>query len=333
MKDRFKKVRKLIEQSSDILITTHLIPDADAIGSEMAMYEYLTGKGKKVTVINHSETPEHLQFLDPNNIIKRYRDNAEEYSVSIRSADLVFLLDTNEYSRTKSMEQEIRNSKAKKVCIDHHMDINGNGFDEYISATDYPATSQLLYDMFADENPDIITAKVAEPLYAGIMTDTGSFRYPRTTSVTFDIAADLVRRGADPVHIYDTIYNNIPTDKVKLLARFINSLTFHFDGKVTIGIVTQTDFEEYQSDVKDVEGFSAFLMSMKGVEAGFLIVELRDSIKISFRSKGEIKVNEFAKKFGGGGHKNAAGASIEKTDVEELKEKLLEEYESFMNSK
>ncbi|MCI0472806.1 MAG: bifunctional oligoribonuclease/PAP phosphatase NrnA [Ignavibacteria bacterium] len=332
MKREFTRILKKIDKAENFVLTTHLLPDGDAIGSEMAVYYYLRKKGKTVTVINHNESPEHLAFLDYDHIIKRYRDDKIMNDKLILSADIILIIDTNEYSRIKSMEDIVRKSKTLKICIDHHQGIDKNGFDDFIVDTDSPATSQILYDFICSDNPDFIDKKIADNLYAGIMTDTGSFRYPRTTEKTFLISAELVRRGTDPVDIYDRIYNNIPADKIKLLSRFIDSLTFHFDDTVAVGLVTQKDFTEFHSDAKDVEGFSGFLMTMKNIKAGFLIVELHDSCKISFRSKGHIKINEFARHFGGGGHKNAAGATIVKTDVDDIKEKLLSEYKKFMKN-
>ncbi|MCE1164227.1 MAG: bifunctional oligoribonuclease/PAP phosphatase NrnA [Bacteroidetes bacterium] len=333
MDKNFADIHKLIVENRKIVLTTHLLPDGDAIGSELALYYYLTQKGKEAYVINHNESPEHLVFLDEDGIIRRYRDDKEENDRIISEADLIFVVDTNEYARLRSMEDAIRASKAKKVCIDHHLGLDTNGFDAYITDTDAPATSEILYDFICSDSPDYIDRKTADNLYAGIMTDTGSFRYPRTTEKTFLICADLIKRGTDPVLVYDRIYNNIPQDKVKLLARFIDSLSFHYKRTLVVGTVTIKDFRDFHSDVKDVEGFSSFLMTMKHIKAGFLIVELPDSCKISFRSKGEIKINEFAKKYGGGGHKNAAGATVEHTDVLELKDRLVRDFETFISGK
>ncbi|MCX6160106.1 MAG: bifunctional oligoribonuclease/PAP phosphatase NrnA [Ignavibacteriae bacterium] len=326
----FKKISRIVNASRNVVLTTHLIPDGDAIGSEIAMCEYLKLKGKKVYIINHSETPEHLVFLDKHKVIRRFLDNSERNIKIINKSDLIIVLDTNEYSRTKSMEEALRNSKAKKICIDHHIGIDKISFDAFVSDSGYPATSQMLFDFFSEDNVKLLNKTMAEGLYAGIMTDTGSFRYPRTGEKTFRISAELIKRGADPVAIYDRIYCNIPTDKVKLFARFINSLTFHFNNTVAYGVVSQRDFGDFHSDIKDVEGFSGYLMSMKGIKSGFLVVELRDGAKISFRSKGNIKINEFAGIFGGGGHKNAAGASVAKTDLDELKDVLLSRYGTFI---
>lgn len=329
MDKNFTDVRNLIDANRKFVLTTHLLPDGDAVGSELAFYYYLLQKGKEVTIINHNESPDHLEFLDEDKIIRRYRDNKNENDRIISEADLIFIIDTNEYARIKTMENSVRESKAKKICIDHHAGIDKNGFDKYITDINSPATSEILYDFICLDDQKYINKKVADNLYAGIMTDTGSFRYPRTTKKTFLICADLIERGTDPVVMYDRIYNNMPQDKVKLLARFIDSLSFHYRRTLVVGIVTMNDFKEFHSDVKDVEGFSSFLMTMKNIKAGFLIVELPDSCKISFRSKGDIKINEFAKLYGGGGHKNAAGATVENSDILELKDKLIKDYESF----
>jgi phosphoesterase RecJ-like protein len=333
MNKSFKRIHSEIEKAKNVVLTTHLLPDGDAIGSEFALYYYLLKKGKRVYIINHNESPDHLLFLDEDRVIKRFLDDVEGNTKLIDGADLLFVIDTNEYSRIKSMSEAVKNSPAKKICIDHHQGLDKNGYYDFISDTESPATSQILYDFICDDNPDIIDKKIADNLYAGIMTDTGSFKYPRTTEKTFLICADLIKRGVDPVYMYDKIYNNVPTDKVKLLSRFIESLSFHFDGTLAVGIITQQDFTDFNSDVKDVEGFSAFLMSMKNIKAGFLIVALPDSCKISFRSKGNIKMNEFASIFKGGGHMNAAGATVENSDPLKLKERLLHEYKAFLSKK
>lgn len=329
MNKSFKRIRHEIEKANMIVLTTHLLPDGDAIGSEFALYYYILKKGKTAYIINHNESPDHLLFLDEKNVIKRFLDDVEGNTKLINKADLLFVVDTNEYSRIKSMSGAVKNSPAKKICIDHHQGIDEKAYFDFLSDTESPATSQILYDFICDDNPDFIDKKIADNLYAGIMTDTGSFKYPRTTEKTFLICADLIKRGTDPVYMYDKIYNNVPTEKVKLLSRFIESLSFHFKSTLAIGMVTQKDFADFHSDVKDVEGFSAFLMSMKNIKAGFLIVELPDSCKISFRSKGNIKMNEFARLFNGGGHINAAGATVENCDPVELKERLLSEYKTF----
>ena len=229
------------------------------------------------------------------------------------------------------MGEHIKNSKAKKICIDHHLGTNNNYFDLVLSDTSVPATAQILYNIIYEDNPKYINRKIAESLYAGIMTDTGSFRYPRTTEKTFLICADLIRRGVDPVIIYDKIYRNLNIVKIRLLARFIESLTLHYNNKLAIGVLTEKDFKELDANVEHVEGFSTLIMNIKGVVAGVVIVELPRSIKLSLRSKGDINMTEFARLYNGGGHKNAAGISLEKQDINEVKKNLLEKLKAYIN--
>ncbi len=326
----YDELFRIIESNSKFVITSHMNPDGDSIGSQMAFYNYLRQKGKKnVSLISHSFTPDYLTFLDKKNVIKVYRTCTEKCNRLIQNADVIFLLDTNDFARTKTLEKVMEDSPAKKVCIDHHLGINKRKFVLSIPDVDEPATSSVLYDLFVYDNPDIINKSVAEYLYAGIMTDTGSFRYPRTTEKTFLVCADLIRRGADPVIIYDKTYNRLNGGKIRLLGKFIESITYYLDGTLAIGTVTQEDFRKYHTDVEDVDGFSAFLMSIKGVKTGFVIVELKNSLKLSLRSKGNINIRNFAKSIGGGGHKNASGATLEPQKPSEAKKFLLEKYLQF----
>ena len=324
-----RRIIDLISESEKIILTTHINPDGDALGSELAFYDYLKQLGKKSIIINHSPTPDNFKFLDRKKIIRFYHRDRDENNRLIKNADLIFILDTNQYSRTKCMADPIRKSGAKKICIDHHLGSNENHYEVILSDTNSPATSSILYEFFKLQNPRIINRKIATCLYAGIMTDTGSFRYPRTTEKTFLVCADLIKRGADPVWLYDEIYNKLNPEKIKLFGKFVTSITYHFGGKLAVGIVTLQDFKDYHSDVQDVEGFSTFIMSIGGVEAGFVIVELKDSLKCSFRSKGNINIKDFASIFGGGGHKNAAGASLSHRSPFDFKKKLISEYKKF----
>ena len=323
------ELNKIIDKSKNIVLTTHLIPDGDALGSELSFYEYLKQKGKNATLINHSYTPDNYKWMDKKGLIKVYRTDKDKYDKIIAKADLIVILDTNEFARTKSMETSLRKSTAKKIVIDHHLGLDKKPFDFAISDVDQPATSQLLYELFLCEDEKIINKKIAEYLYVGIMTDTGSFRYPRTTAKTFFICADLINRGADPVHIFEFTYNNLNPGKIKLLGRFIDSVSYYYNGQLAIGVITQKDFQDYEADVQYVEGFSTFLMTIRGIRVGFVVVELDDSIKLSLRSKGHINIREFAKTLGGGGHKNASGATLKPQDPYNVKKLLVKKMNSY----
>ena len=315
----------------NFVLTTHVSPDGDALGSVLSFFNYLNQKGKNVRIINHSQTPSTLVFLDADNVIEVFPHNVDSLAPIINSTDVIILLDANEYSRTKTLEEYIRRSDATKICIDHHTDIKEKEFDFSICETSYSANCQLLYDYFMYDNEKYLNEEIANLLYAGIMTDTGSFRFPRTTSTVLRIAGDLIDKGADPVYLYDMIYDTISKNKLKLMQKFLNSIEFHFNDSVVTSVISEKDIRECGADLNDVEGFSAYLMSLENVKMGILIAELPRSVKVSLRSKGDLPVNELAKEFQGGGHKNAAGISFDKLPLEDIKKDVLAKVEKYKN--
>lgn len=330
MYTHFKEINDLIKKSSNIILTTHVVPDGDAIGSVMAFAGYLKQKGKDPVIINHSATPDNLKFLDKKNTIRVFSKEQQKNEKLLLDADVIFILDTNDFARTKSMEPYIINSPAKKVCIDHHMGLKPKIFDYVITNTVYPATCQILYEFIKDDDEKYLTKEVSSALYVGIMTDTGSFRHPRTGSDVFMVCAELINDGADPVKLYEEIYGNTSNENLQLMAKFISGLEFYKDNKVVLGTVTQKDFKAFGLDIDHVEGFTSLIMNIKGVKLGIILVELKDNIKVSFRSKGNIAVNKLAMEFKGGGHKNAAGANVKGSSIRELKEQILKKAENYI---
>lgn len=331
MTDSNRKAREIIDKSGSFVLTTHVAPDGDAIGSVMAFGNYLNAKGKKVEIINHSPTPFNLKFMDPENKIRVFQDDPAHCTGLILNSDVVAILDTNEYHRTRSMENVIGESPALKICIDHHTGIREEMFDAVVSETDCAATCEILYDFISSDSESYITKEIASALYVGIMTDTGSFRHPRTDSRVFRICAELLDKGADPVYLYDEICNRVSKEMMQLQAAFLSGLEFHQDGTVVLGTVMQSDFKKYGLSIDHIEGFTSLLMSIEGIKVGVMFVELRDNIKLSFRSKGNIPANEMAIHFGGGGHFNAGGANVNGAKVEELKPKVLDAVIKYMN--
>ncbi len=320
----------MLDACEKIILTTHVVPDGDAIGSVIAFSDYLKLKGKNPVIINHSGTPDNLKFLDKKNLIRCFLEDETENKKLIAEADVIVILDTNDFSRTKSMADYIANSKAKKICIDHHTGTNENLYDVLVSNTSYPSTCSILYEFIKSDNEKFLTKEIASSLYVGIMTDTGSFHHPRTDSNVFLACADLISRGADPVSLYDEVYATTTIANLKLQARFLESLEFLFDNKAVIGTVTQADFKALGLDIQHVEGFTSMIMNILGIKVGVVIVELRDNIKLSFRSKGNIQVNLLAKEFGGGGHLNAAGANVKDVPLEKLKSQIIEKIKNYL---
>lgn len=324
-----EKILDLIKKNDKFVITSHVNPDGDSIGSEIALYKFLLKQGKKARIINYSPTPGNYLFLDKDNKIEKFDESL--HGLPIMEADAIFVLDTNEYSRLRTMENPVKESPAKKVCIDHHLGYSNN-FDYYISDTNSASTGEILFKLLTLEGQNHINKDTAVPLYTAIMTDTGSFRFPRTDSETHMITAKLIEEGADPVSIYAEVYDKAPFSRLVLLSRFLNNIKLEYDGKVIYSYVYLKDFEETGTNVFDTEGFSHYLMSVYTVLISVIFTQTERGIKISFRSKGEIYVNELAKEFGGGGHKNAAGAFIPGADLTILTEEIISKSKKYISN-
>ncbi len=322
-----KKILELIKNHKNFVITSHVNPDGDSIGSEIALFKYLSKQGKNVSVINYSRTPDNYLFLDNSNIIQKFDENLHKQVIS--GADVIFILDTNEYSRLRTMAPLIKMSQAKKICIDHHLG-ESNGFDYYLSDIDSPSTGEILFKMFSLNGSFKLDKDIAVPLYTAIMTDTGSFRFPRTDSETHLITAKLIELGADPVIIFSEVYDRAPLGRIRLLSRFLSNIKTAFEDRLAYCHIFVRDFEETGTNVFDTEGFSHHLMSIDSVQIGIILTQTPRGIKVSFRSKGDIYVNLLAKEFGGGGHMNAAGAWIENGDMDKLTDELISKSKIFL---
>ncbi len=307
MNKLFTDLNSIIEKYETFIITTHVNPDADAIGSELAFYFLLKKKNKRVKVINTSETPEYLTFLDKDSITEQY--SAKLHDFEITKADALIALDLNQISRTARMSSVIEKSNIFKVCIDHHQDPEDFA-DLLINDITYTATGEIIYDFIEQTYPDNFDLNIAENLYAAIMTDTGSFRFERTTSKTHMIAAKLLDMKVNPTEIYNQIYDQNSYSKLKLLGTALSELKIIHENRLAYMVITQELLKLFNTKETEVDGFVNYCVSIKGVQIGLLFFELKNGIKISFRSKGKIAVNKLASEFEGGGHQNAAGSRI-----------------------
>ena len=317
----FNQLKNIIVENESFLITTHVNPDADAIGSEIALYYILKELGKKIRIINHSITPYNLLFLDKDNIIEHFSE--EKHSYVFNDADVLIAVDFNRSNRMVRMEKGFLNSKKLKICIDHHQDPE-NIFDYTFVDTEYSATGQIIYDFICKTNIVALTYETAEPIYAAIMTDTGSFRFERTTPEIHEISAELLKIGVNPGEVYDKIYDQSKFSKIKLFGKAVNSMKLYGDDS-SIGYMrlTRKDFNDTEAIESDTDGFVNVSLSIENVKLGLLFLELKEGFKVSFRSKGTIPVNKLAAEFGGGGHINAAGLRIRDGNIEEFIPKIL----------
>ncbi|MGV3508394.1 MAG: DHH family phosphoesterase [Sphingobacteriaceae bacterium] len=328
-------LKELLANPQHIVITTHHKPDGDAMGSSLGLYNYLIQKGHHVRIITPTDYPLFLHWLPNNPEVIIYTEKIEESKKHIAEADLVFCLDFNSLSRINEMGEVVREAKAKKVMIDHHLE--PEGFDDYrhwsINAC---ATAQLIYDFIVTvmQEPSLINKDVATCLYTGIMTDSGSFRFPTTTPQVHHIVADLISRGAENAKIHQLVYDNFSESRLRFLGYcLLNKLEVFEEFNTAFISVTRDELIEYGIETGDTEGLVNYALTINGIKLAALIIEREDKVKLSLRSTGDFPANEICKKyFNGGGHRNAAGGFSEKTlqDVITEFKGILPDYKSLL---
>ena len=325
----FELLKKIILEHNSFLLTTHVNPDADAIGSEVAFYFILKELGKEVYIVNYSDTPYNLEFLDRDRKIEKFE--AEKHSSLFNKVDVLVALDFNRSNRIVKMRDSFENSAKLKICIDHHQDPE-NFANYFFNDEQYSATGHIIFNLIEKTNIVKLNYQTAYPIYAAIMTDTGSFRFDRTTPEIHMIAAKLLLQGVKPDEVYDRLYDQSKFSKIKLLGKTLHSLQLYGD-KNQIGYmkITRDDFAVTDAVESDTENFVNFSLSVEGVKIGLLFIELEEGFKVSFRSKGKIPVNKLAAEFGGGGHINAAGARIIDYSLMDLLPQILKKTEKYLD--
>ena len=325
--DLFEKLNEDLKKSKSILLTTHVNPDGDAIGSQLALFYMLREMGKEVKMINHSETPYTLAFLDRGKRIEKYVP--QRHDEFILNVDLIVFLDLNMPGRVVSMQEICQKSKAKKWVIDHHTE-PADFADEYLLTAEACATGEIIYDFWEKEKPVEMNYDIAEALYTAIMTDTGSFRFDRTTPRIHRIIADLMEYGIRPDFVYEQVFDQGEIGRLKLLGSALETLALNSTGEICYMIISRKTLEQTNTDEADIEGFVNYTMSVRGVKVGMLFYELENGFKVSFRSKGNIPVNKIAAEFGGGGHLNAAGCRIDGGDFKTMIDVIIKTAEKYL---
>ncbi|MDP4115527.1 MAG: bifunctional oligoribonuclease/PAP phosphatase NrnA [Bacteroidota bacterium] len=324
----FEKLNRIVLEYNKFIITTHVNPDADALGSELALYYILKKLGKQTVILNHSETPYNLNFLDTENVIQKYEP--EKHNILFSDFDAIMCLDLNRTDRTVSMKEIIEKSELYKVCIDHHQ-YPADFADAYFIDTDYAATGHILYNFIKATNIVSLDYKISVSLYSAIMTDTGSFRFDRTTPEIHRIAADLLEHGVEPHLVYDQLYDQSLLSKTRLLGVTLKSLKLAGpNDEIAFMTIMQEDFKNLGAVESDTENFVNFGLSIQNVKISILFIELKNGFKVSLRSKGNIHVNNLAREYGGGGHVNASGIRIANEDMLEFIPKILSKAESYL---
>lgn len=314
-----KEIVELIKSSERIVITAHRGPDGDSVGSSMALLRFIKALGRQADVCHPDPCPAFLNWLKGDDEIIDFENDAEQVSEKLKNADLIFALDYNGVNRLgNEMGELLADSKAKKVMIDHHL--HPEDFADITeSHTSSCSTCQLIYELIDNAGElDKLNVSIAEPIYLGIVTDTGSFRFDSVTDRTHEIIAQLMKTGLNHTQVHINTFDNNRVDKLKLRGYVIaEKLELLPEQKTAILSLTMEEMERFNYIKGDTEGLVNVALSIEGVEVAAFFTEKEDAVKISFRSKGP-SINQLASDhFDGGGHKFAAGginfASIEET--------------------
>ena len=305
-----RDLKTQLQDSKKIIVIPHKNPDGDAIGSCVAINELLKSLGHKSSIISPNNFPDFLKWMDNQNEIKIYENNPELFNNEILTSDIIFTLDFNSLSRIGSMGEIVKDSRALKVMIDHHQ--NPENYADYTySDVKMSSTCEMVFHFITELSlNDKISSKIASALYTGIMTDTGSFKFPLTTDITHKVVSGLIKKGANGNEINNLVYDNNSYEKLLLLSHTLSNMIVDTEHNTAYMYLTQQSLNKYNFKKGDTEGFVNYGLTIKGVKFAAIFIENEADkiIKISLRSKGNFNVNKFSRdNFNGGGHINAAG--------------------------
>jgi len=324
-------MKDIVLNSSKIVIVSHKSPDGDAVGSSLALQNYLNKLNKTSTVVLPDSFPDFYDWLEGSNKVVIADKNMESAKSLIDAADLIFCLDFNDLSRVGDLGSLIEKSLAKKFMIDHHQ--NPSNFADFIiSRTESCSTAQLIYEFIESNNDLSLMDKViGEGIYTGLITDSGSFKYSNVESKTHKIAAHLLDLGLNHTAIHDAIFDQNNLSRLKLLGHALSSIEIIEDLPVAFIALSRAELRKFNFSKGDTEGLVNYCLSIKGVVLAAFIKEDVGVVKMSFRSKGALRVNDFSSTyFNGGGHINAAGGKSE-LSFEDAVLKFKETVKVFLN--
>jgi phosphoesterase RecJ-like protein len=309
--DAYKAIKELLALPKKIVIIPHRNPDGDAMGSTLGLYHFLLQKGHQATVIAPNEFPDFLDYLPASDTVKVFEKETEISTRLLKEAEVVFTLDFNTLSRTgDQMEAVLKAITPTFIMIDHHQ--KPDTYAAYtFSDTNYGSTCEMVYHFIHGLGEEqYINKTVATCLYTGIVTDSGSFRYPLTTGTTHRIVADFIDKGVDNSTIHSLLFDNHSHNRIQILARALQNMKVLPAYKTSYTSLSQEELNSFGHAKGDTEGIVNYGLSMKDINFTAFFTENKDEgiIKISFRSKGGFDVNQYARQyFSGGGHINAAG--------------------------
>lgn len=317
-----KEINEIYPQLGEkkkVVITTHQKPDADAMGSSLGLYHFLKQFGNEVTVISPTNWASWVNWMEGAGDVLDYELHRSESDKKLDEADWLFCLDYNHFSRTKHMAKKLTEINCIKILIDHHQEPDEAAFNYGISNTGKSSTSEMVYDFIVGSgHRDKINTFVAECLYAGVVADTGSFRFSSTHASVHHMVAYLKEVGLEHTKVHEALYDNFLENRLRFLGYVLsNKLEIDYLLNTALVYITKAETLKYEIKTGDTEGLVNYPLSIQGIKLVGLVIDRDEERKWSFRSKGSFDCNTFARKyFGGGGHYNAAGGR----DTESLTE-------------
>ena len=312
---------EVIKDANNVILTSHIRPDCDALGSCLGMAGILQALGKKTRIVCGQEVPENLKFIDPKNQIMCIGKDIQ--AEDLADADLHMILDTSAWIQLGDMADVIRNSTYKKIIFDHHQgedDIDA----ELFKNTTAEAVGRMCVEAAEHLGVDL-TPAISTPLFAALATDTGWFRFNSVKDQTYEAAAKLVRGGAVPSEIYGVLYERETAGRVRLRGTVLARLETELDGRLAHTYILPDDYEKTGAQPTDTEDLINLALEIEGtVFAVIMVGQVDGGYKMSFRSRCGSPANEVAKEFGSGGHKAAAGAFIDSNDLAEVRSRVLD---------
>ena len=310
----------LLAQPRQIVITTHQKPDADAMGSSLALLHFLKQFGHSVTVISPTNWAGWVNWLPGTKEVLDYERDKQKAEVILDKADWLFCLDFNIFHRTKTLTEKLKQLTCTKILIDHHQEPDETSFDYGISDTSKSSTCEMIYDfIIASGQANKLNEEIGICIYTGVIGDTGSFRFSSATARVHRLVADLKERGLNHGYVHDKLFDNFLENRLRFTGNvLLNRMEVFYEYNTALIAIPKNDLLKYQIKTGDTEGLVNYPQSIQGIKLVALVIDRDEERKWSFRSKGEFDCNTFARKyFEGGGHYNASGGrsndSLEQT--------------------
>lgn len=335
--EHINALKKLLSTPKKIAIIPHKNPDGDAIGSTLGLWHYLVNQGQDATIVSPNDFPKFLKWMPGADKILNFEKHNWEAKKAIEEADIIFTLDFNHLGRVGQMTSFLEQANATFVMVDHHQEPSDYAKIMYSDVT-MSSTCEMVYNLIAYlGGSEQVTPEIANCIYTGIMTDTGSFKFKATTSATHRVVADLMDKGAQNTEIHHKIYDTNSPSRLHLLGCALKNMVILEEYGTAYITLSQAELDRYNYEKGDTEGFVNYGLTLDGIRFAVIFIENKEEgiIKISFRSVGDFSVNEFARKyFEGGGHNNAAGGKSDK-NIEETTTyftSLLPQYKTALTS-